>query len=393
MPIHCVTVHPFDPWGSKIGGIENFIRAMFRCSPPDVIHSLIGVSEDTVANPLYQWKNADYEGTTIRFFPVMQDASPNQRPLIPLFLHFSWLLRKIKLPDEAYIAVFHRIEPTVFTKLNNLKSVMFIHGNPQEITGPHSEVKWKYVPKLYRMAENKSVSKIDHIHVVGQSGLNYMQLHYPGQFHKFRFQSTGYDERVFQCQNKMDAAYQKFNLNPSVKYILLAGRLEAQKNPLLALESFFQLRKTQKAHFIIAGEGSLKDSMLECCRHSTHGKDTHFLGRVDSRALAELMNICQVFLMTSHFEGMPIAALEALACGLPVISTDVGELRFLLKDGVNGKIVSQQNPVSIANALSFILNNPENYPRSICAEHVQAFRYTTVMNQLYQQLQSYIECS
>lgn len=396
MTLNITTVHPFDPWGTKTGGIETFIWAMFRHAPDQINHTLIGVSENPSLRPLNQWQCLNVEDTPIQFLPIMTDSEPNKRSWLPLFFRFPYYLRKASIPPNTNLLLFHRIEPPITCPPAQANTVLFIHGNPLEITGPQSEVKWKYIPWLYKFAEHKAVSSSGHVHVVSQSGLHYLQEQYANQSHTFTFQPTGYNEEIFFIRNTINnnantSLYP--SPNPHRHKILFAGRLEEQKNPLLALDTFFTLRKQINAQLIIAGDGSLMPTMRQHCNDSPYKNDICFLGGINSTTLADWMNQCSVFLMTSHFEGMPITVLEALACGLPVVSTNVGEIHQTIQDGINGRIASESNPQHLAAALLEILTSPRQFQRTVCADSVNSFRNTAVMDTLYQQLLSYTQNS
>jgi glycosyltransferase involved in cell wall biosynthesis len=77
--------------------------------------------------------------------------------------------------------------------------------------------------------------------------------------------------------------------------------------------------------------------------------------------VADLLPAFDIFLMTSvpHSEGIPTVILEAMACGLPVVSTDIGGVCEVVEDGVTGLVVPPLNPIAIANATLHLLQNPE----------------------------------
>ena len=82
-----------------------------------------------------------------------------------------------------------------------------------------------------------------------------------------------------------------------------------------------------------------------------------FLGPVPHDELGSLYNSSNVFLFTSKHEGLPNSVFEAMACGLPVISTAVGTVPKIIKDGVNGHIIEGENSEGIAKKISELLTN------------------------------------
>jgi glycosyltransferase involved in cell wall biosynthesis len=74
--------------------------------------------------------------------------------------------------------------------------------------------------------------------------------------------------------------------------------------------------------------------------------------------ISELLRIATVFVLPSHDEGMPISLLEAVACRVPVVATDVGAIGNLVKDKVTGLIIAQNSPAELAAAIEEIVCNP-----------------------------------
>ncbi len=82
-----------------------------------------------------------------------------------------------------------------------------------------------------------------------------------------------------------------------------------------------------------------------------------FVGPVPHNKLDSTYNSSKLFLFTSKHEGQPSVILEAMACGLPVISTAVGTVPEMLKDGVNGYLIKEKNHKIIAEKISLLLTN------------------------------------
>ena len=66
---------------------------------------------------------------------------------------------------------------------------------------------------------------------------------------------------------------------------------------------------------------------------------------------------CDLFCLASHHEGLPVAVMGAMALGLPVVATDVGGLRELVTDGVQGRLVAPHEPGRLAEALVELLTD------------------------------------
>jgi glycosyltransferase involved in cell wall biosynthesis len=111
--------------------------------------------------------------------------------------------------------------------------------------------------------------------------------------------------------------------------VLFAGRLAAQKNLRRLLDALALLEVPVEVH--LAGDGEERAELeARAARLSRH--TVTFLGRLGHADLIEQLHWADVFVMTSDREGMPLVALEAMAVGVPVLSTDVPGSRELVAD-------------------------------------------------------------
>ena len=149
---------------------------------------------------------------------------------------------------------------------------------------------------------------------------------------------------------------QRFRVLPDVVQeaglICAVGRLAPQKN-LGALIT--ALRGLPDARLLLVGEGSLR---AELERHArAEGVRVEFAGRVPHERLPDLLNRAQLFVLPSHYEGHPKALLEAMACGLPVIGTDVHGIRELIRHRQTGWLCGTA-PSELRSAVVEVLGQP-----------------------------------
>lgn len=381
-----MTVHPFDPWGTKIGGIESFIRTLFKYAPDDFDMRLVGVTEDPFVRPVRKWHYLDYENRPVAFYPVLTDLHPNQRSLIPLFFRFPLLLNWVNLGDRNAFYLYHRIEPLAFASLHSQKNMLCIHGNPDEITGKSSEVKWRYTPWLYRIAEKYAVNKSHRTWVVSRLGETVLAERHPNLKERFAFLPTWYRDDIFRSASKEEKEYQRkivteqFQAPPASRFILFASRWEEQKNPILALESFNQIAaKYKNLYLIMVGTGGLNSKIKNKILQMNLGSRVKLAGMQTPSQLSAIMQGCDLFLLSSQFEGLPIVMLEAQASGLPVVSTDTGELKKVIRQGRTGRIVSAMNATSLAEGIEDVLDHPEHYHGEACANAVEDYRPKAIL--------------
>ena len=141
------------------------------------------------------------------------------------------------------------------------------------------------------------------------------------------------------------------------KIIVTVGRLEEQKNHKMLIEAFSKLPEEFKEYkLIIYGEGSLRNKLEEQINELKLKNRVLLPGQVDN--VKEKIYKASLFVLSSKYEGMPNALMEAMALGIPCISTDCpcGGPRFLIKNGYNGYLVPVNDTCSLLKTMQNVLN-------------------------------------
>jgi glycosyltransferase involved in cell wall biosynthesis len=140
-----------------------------------------------------------------------------------------------------------------------------------------------------------------------------------------------------------DHARQTLGLPIGSRIALFLGRVDDDKGADLFAEA---VASAPGWYGVIVGEGSLKKALR------TSWPRIHFLDGVPHADAPDWFRAADVVVVPSRSEGLGMAAVEALACGVPVIATGVGGLIEVVKDGVNGRIVEPNDPAAVASALN-----------------------------------------
>ena len=136
--------------------------------------------------------------------------------------------------------------------------------------------------------------------------------------------------------------------------LLSVGRLSDQKNLSLLIASLATL-ENQKYRLRIAGEGVLHKELMRLADEKGITDRVEFLGNVSN--VDELLYDADVFVMSSAWEGLPIAQIEATLSGLPVVVTNVGGCSEIVHKVCNGIVVDELIESSYAQALEMMINN------------------------------------
>ena len=140
--------------------------------------------------------------------------------------------------------------------------------------------------------------------------------------------------------NPIDHSFFDVDRNSITGKVITCGRLTNQKNHTLLINAVMSAKKTiPSLELYIYGEGPLKDTLIDYKNKFEFGKSVYLPGRIEN-VLSELRS-ADLFILSSNFEGMPNALMEALAAGVPSISTDCpsGGPRELIQNGINGLLV------------------------------------------------------
>ena len=147
----------------------------------------------------------------------------------------------------------------------------------------------------------------------------------------------------------------------NTKTIVSVGRMTSQKNFDLLIDSFYELSSAFNDYrLIIYGEGELLESYKEKVKKMKIDNRVFFPGYINN--IEEKLCDASIFVLSSNFEGMPNALIEAMAVGLPVISTDcpVGGPKYLIKNGENGILIPVNDKQKMIDAIRTVLSDYDN---------------------------------
>jgi len=140
--------------------------------------------------------------------------------------------------------------------------------------------------------------------------------------------------------------------------LLVARNLEALYDNATAIRAFHIVRNEYtEAQLTIVGDGPERDSLKKLVSELELSDAVKFTGKLDNAELPALYQATDISLNPSLTDNMPISVLESLASSIPIVSTNVGGVPYLLEDGRNGLLVPPKNPDAMANAILKILND------------------------------------
>ncbi len=146
----------------------------------------------------------------------------------------------------------------------------------------------------------------------------------------------------------------------SATQLLYVGRLAAEKGLLILLESMHQLRNMRvTVHLTLVGDGEDRNLLQQRVAQLGLSDAVSFAGFASEASVRGHLQEADVFVLPSFAEGVPVSLMEAMACGVPVVSTYVGGINELVEPGVTGLLVPASDATALAQALAKLLQSTE----------------------------------
>ncbi len=208
----------------------------------------------------------------------------------------------------------------------------------------------------------------------------------------------GVDTQVFHPR-PMHEAKIRLGLDPHKMMLLFVGRIEPLKGLETLLRAIALLRDrgvcqcNQLMLAIIGGEpdhATTANAELERLRQLRHALGiadlVTFMGKQDQDTLPDYYAAAEVLVMPSHYESFGMVALEAMACGTPVIASQVGGLAYLVRHGHTGFHVPDRDPEALADRICELLTDPLKRARmgGEAAEAAHAYAWPIIADQIEQ---------
>ncbi|QIE60639.1 glycosyltransferase family 4 protein [Rasiella rasia] len=175
----------------------------------------------------------------------------------------------------------------------------------------------------------------------------------------------------------------KLRKNPRARLLWVRSFSEIY-NPLLAISVVKELQQ-QGLDVSLTMVGPQKDSSFDACKQlvETENLPVTFTGKLEKSQWIKLSEAHDIFINTTNFDNTPVSVLEAMALGLPVVSTNVGGLPFLINHDVDGVLVSPNSISAFTTAINGLLEDPETAQRIArqARQKVEKFDWDVVKQQ------------
>ncbi|GAB6098059.1 glycosyltransferase [Desulfatiferula olefinivorans] len=237
-----------------------------------------------------------------------------------------------------------------FAKKYNKKVVITVHGNEALGYFESSGRRKKYI---------QSLREADHIICVSNDLKNKITYDYKILDHKISVIPNGIDIKKFHILNK-DKALSKLSVEiPSdVKVCVCVARLSEEKDLHTLIKSISFIKKGLK--LFIIGDGPLKKELQNFITSLRLWNSVCLVGPVPHDEIINWLNAADIFCMSSTREGCPVVIHEALACGVPVISSDVGGIPDIINNDKYGFLCEPMNAELLSKNIEIAINKEWN---------------------------------
>jgi D-inositol-3-phosphate glycosyltransferase len=192
----------------------------------------------------------------------------------------------------------------------------------------------------------------------------------------------GIDLDLFYPRDR-SAARERLNLAADVPVLLWVGRLEKLKGVEILVDAVAELDRCDITLLIVGGDeraAEIRNELEAQAAAAGIAANVRFEGAVAHDSLPEYYSAADICVVPSYYESFGLVAVEAMACGTPVVASRVGGLVSTVIDGVTGYLIPWRCPGPFAEKLEVLLENPElraNFSRA-AQRSVERFRWSTV---------------
>ncbi len=358
-----VIVEAMDPSSPGVGGGETYSLNLLKyLLKTDVRTVFIGVSSTS---------SRSSQGA-LTFVPVANNTSLS---------NYSYVLRILLSRPRAMVppgAIVHVQRPEYA-----LPFVLFCRKNPKVIT-LHGRIlhgvrlkQSRTVAWVYGVVESFCLRHSTALIAVDEGTKEFYEKEYPWLQKKIRVIPIGIDLAQFKVLDR-GALRTKWGFGRTERVVMFVGRLEIEKDLGFLIDSFrMVLKQLPDARLVFVGDGRDR-GRLEDMVQDLPPKKVLFLGAQKPDSMPEIINCADVLALCSLYEGSPTTVKEALACGVPVVTTPVGDVAGIIRDNVIGRIVPK-DAGQYSRAIVEILSN-ENMEdtRRECVKAAVAFGFDQI---------------
>ena len=281
------------------------------------------------------------------------------------FLFIFMLINTVKIIKKEDINIIHAhwffpqgLIAALCTKYLKTKSIITIHAGC--VAALNS------IPLIRRPVSNLILNNSNIIISVSNFGKNLLKNMVSSKFEntvekKVKIISMGTYTKELKVKINKSLLKKKYDVNNKL-IILFLGRL-AEKKGVKYLINALPLLKDLDYKLLIGGDGPLKNELQDMINKLNLKYKVKFLGyitgkeKMDYLLLSDVLIVPSITTKAGDTEGLPVTIMEGMSAGLPVIATDVGGIRDIIKNNENGILIKEKNSKEIAEKIIYLAHN------------------------------------
>jgi glycosyltransferase involved in cell wall biosynthesis len=339
----CVVTHTFLP---HVGGIERVVYEQCKRLMQKQFEPMV------VTHRNYTNKNYVFDGIRVQCYDSLSIGFRLGIPYpIPSVASYKTFLESVKSSDLIHVHGHPYLSSLIAAKIAKK------YSKPLVLTQHNTFIEynnfWDQIEKLNDLAIGREVLKeAEKIIVVSNATKNYV-LSLGADPEKIRVLHNGVDVNRFRpLTGVKDEMRKKLGISKDSSVVLTVRRLVYKNGIDTLIESAkVAVKKNPRLFFLVVGKGPDFGKVKEKIEELGMQENFRLTGFISDEVLPFYYNVADFFVLPSKSgEGLPLVALEAMACGVPVIATNVGGTSEVMKEG-SGKLVPPNSPDSLAEAI------------------------------------------
>jgi glycosyltransferase involved in cell wall biosynthesis len=334
-------IHPFDPRGEKVGGLETYIRDFITFHPTDTDLLFIGVDSKGDLK-LGQIQKLTFRGRTFEFLPILHYSDEQAREaaktvrssltgqfFMALMRNFGTIARLIRA--RRCSIDLRRVEFSWLPAILRLPFVQMLHG--EGVPKLQMDSLLRRYSFVHNAGERFAIAASEKFLCVNPHITERLQKTYPNRKDKIDTLWTWVNTDIFKPQ--------PLPLGTDPFRVAFAGRLDEFKDPALMFQTIAKLRERLNGPVEFHYIGTSDPHRFPEFAAIENVTVRH--GFKDAAGMAATLASAHAGILTSEFEGMPRFVLETLAVGRPVAAMHLPQLEAVIRDGESGYLVSRSN--------------------------------------------------
>jgi len=344
----------FENWNNSqslsLGGASGVIKSILPYLDADSIY-LMGITSNK--------KNLYEKIPLTKNISIVPIAYVPRNTILPIRFYAFFYGRKINSVIRNYNihSVYSHAEEISYWIKPGMRILYHMHGSTNALVKAKKRIfRTKLLREQWESIRRANIKKAKHIIAIDHLCMNLIRRH--GMEDKAVLLPNFVDTSVFY----KDTAGCSLVEHIDKKILLFVGRIEEVKGLELFVDTLLEMnrRETGEWNGVIVGRGTYEPILKKYISDASAESLFYFTGPVfEQDKLRGIYNKASILMIPSFYEGIPMVILESLACGTPVISTDVGGVKDLIADGVLCHVNDRRDPNEFADLIELALKNED----------------------------------